>query len=444
MRNLLKIIIIIFTVITLVSIGCVLEASANVKFSNIEVYEIKDGTAKLKWATDQPTKGIVYFGNSPDNLDRYIGYSLYDHYHKTVLTGLQKNKTYYYKIVAIDKAQNKTEAFLQTFSTKGMKKLETTRPRFVEKKILQVISDAAALSWTTSEKTNATIYCGVDPDSLNKKAVYKSYDKKHELFIHKLKPETKYYLKIVAKDKSGNKASAFLVFNTHSRTKTAPDVTIYKIEPLSFDANMIFPRMAIVKFKTNLVAKSVIYYGSKSGKHKHKVNISTSRQLNHQIRLSDLEPSTTYYYKIKAHGSFHKKSTTTKEMSFTTRPLTKQFTDGSLVKGSDYKVYVISGNSKRWVKSADIFEKLGYKWDWIQTISGVLLNEYSEGKNISSAKSHPDGALIKYHDSDAVYLLENNKKRPFSSARAFLRRGYSWNKIIMVSKKEKYKTGDYL
>ncbi|MCK4891568.1 MAG: fibronectin type III domain-containing protein, partial [Candidatus Pacebacteria bacterium] len=187
-----------------------------------------------------------------------------------------------------------------------------------------------------------------------------------------------------------------------------------------------------------------IKYGTAPGKYKYKTVVSKSRQLDHQAVLTSLEPDTTYYYKITADSSFYKKKKITSEMTFKTKPLAKKIPNGSLVKGSGYKVYVISGNEKLWIESADVFNKLGYGWDWIQTIDNVFLNEYKEGKSIKKTTSHSDGTLIKYSDSHAVYLIENRKKRPFSSAEVFIRKGYDWNRIITISKKEKYKTGEYL
>jgi len=43
-----------------------------------------------------------------------------------------------------------------------------------------------------------------------------------------------------------------------------------------------------------------------------------------------------------------------------------------------------------------------------------------------------------------VYDIENGKKRPFPSAESFLKKGYSWNRIMVISEKEKYRTGEYL
>ena len=444
MGVLMKIALII--VLIFFSTCCNHQAMAFDGFKNIEVYDIENGIAKIKWSTlNWQTKGVIYFGESPDNLDRYTGYSLYNYYHEMSLSGLQRNKTYYFKIVAIDRLENREESFLQSFSTKNMEKEDLIKPRFEEQKILQVINNAVAVSWATNEEARAVIYYGDEENNLKKTTKVRSFQKEHELLIHRLKPGTRYYLKIVAEDRSGNKTNGRqFIFNTNDYKGDSPDLSILNVKPLSPDEELIFSRRITINFRTNLVAKSVIQYGTAPGKYKHKKTVSESRRLNHQITLTGLEPNTTYYYKITAQDSFNRKKKIASEMTFVTGHLKKKFSGGSLVKGSGYKVYVINGNEKFWIENADVFSGLGYKWEWIQQVESSVLNEYKEGKSIKSSKYHPDGTLIKYADSSTVYLLENKKKRPFSSAESFVKKGYSWNRIMIISKKEKYRTGEYL
>ncbi len=428
------------------STGYGYQAMSFAEFKNIEVYDIENGVAKIKWFTPNwQTRGIVYFGENPDNLNRYTGHSLYNYYHETSLSGLQKNKTYYFKIVAIDRSGNQEESFLQSFSTKNMEKEELVKPRFEEEKILQVINNAVAVSWITNEDTRAVIYYGTVGEGLKKTAKVRQFQKEHELLIHRLKPGTRYSLKIVAEDRSGNKTNGrSFTFNTSDYKDDGPVLSILNVSPLSFDEKLIFSREIVIKFKTNLVAESMIQYGTVSGKYKEKEIISESLQRDHQIILRGLDPETTYYYKITAHDSFNRGKKITPEMTFTTKTFKKKFVNGSLVKGSGYKVYIINGNEKFWIESAGVFNGLNYKWSWIQTVDNVFLNEYKEGKSIKSSKSHPNGTLIKYPDSHAVYLIENRKKRPFSSAESFISKGYSWNRVMTISEKEKYRTGEYL
>jgi hypothetical protein len=419
---------------------------ASFEFKNIQVSDIENGSAKIKWFTpDQRTRGTIYFGENYDNLDRNIGYSVYDYYHETVLSGLLKNKTYYFKILAIDMSENREESFLQNFSTKGMKKDDLIKPQFIEQKIMQIMNNAAAIYWTTNEETSAVVYYGAEKEGLKNAAGFKSFQKEHELFIYKLNPGTKYNLRITAKDRAGNEINGkFFTFITSNYAGSGPDLSINNIKPLSFNEEFIFARRAVIKFETSLIAKSFIQYGNAPGKYKYKIVVSEFRNQNHQITLPDLEPDTAYYYKITAYDSFNGKKIITSELSFITGSLKKKFVNGSLVKDSGYKVYVISGSEKLWIETAEVFSKLGYKWDWIAKVDDAILREYKEGASIKKTNTHPDGTLVKYLNSGAVYLLEGKKKRPFSSAESFLKNGYIWDRIITISDGEKYNAGEYL
>ena len=421
-------------------------ADSDIQFRNIEVLNIENGKATIKWVTNNDTTGVVYFGDNVNDLNRKTGYSRYDQRHEIVLTGLEKKKIYYYKIVATDRVQNQKEAFVQSFSTKNMKRTELVKPVFLEQRVVQTTSNATVLFWKTNEETNANIYYWNDSLGADKakRIGVRNYAVSHESFIHKLEAGERYYFRIEAKDRSGNMSSKYFVINTHDYDDKGLVLKVSNIKPLSFSEGNIFSRRVEIEFRTNLAAKVHISYGTVSGKYRKKSVVSKLSSLNHQITLRDLEPNTTYYYKIITSSGLYKKKFNSEEMSFTTASLASKLKSGTIVKGSDYKVYVISGSEKLWIKTAEIFSKFGYKWDWIVQVDNTVLREYKEGRSIQKIGRHLDGTLVKYPNSGAVYLIEKGKIRPFSSAETFVRMGYDWNKIITISKRVRYKIGEYL
>lgn len=290
----------------------------DINITNAEVYSIADGRARLKWDTFKvATKAVVYWGENPQDLNRYIGYGLFDYRHEVVLTGLQKDATYYYKIVSFDKLQRKTESFMQTFSTKKM--LDTIAPEILERKIIQTTRDAAVLYWRTNEDTKAKITYGTSSNNLNKKASYKSFKKEHELFLYKLDTDQKYYVKITAEDKGKNKKSRVFTFRTGTYLDKNTEISIYGIEPLNFDSELIGADEVTIKWKTNFIAKSKIHYGKQTAKYDKHISVNGGlRKTEHSIILTELEPSTTYYYKIEVYDALYKKKAKSKELSFTT------------------------------------------------------------------------------------------------------------------------------
>ncbi len=106
--------------------------------------------------------------------------------------------------------------------------------------------------------------------------------------------------------------------------------------------------------------------------------------------------------------------------------------DDSLVKGISEKVYLVKNGQKRWVVNAFTFNRRGYQWENIRQISESELSSYSEGENILDIPLYPDGILIK-GSSYKVYLISGGNKKWIASAEVFSARGYQWNKIITVS-----------
>jgi hypothetical protein len=288
------------------------------------ITNLENGRATLKWNTPHAkTLGTIYFGEDSTNLDKSTSYGEYSYYHEMTMGGLEVDQTYYYKIVAFDEERNKVESYIRNFSTKGM--IDNVKPRITEHKVLQVIDDAVAISWQTDEKTTATIAYGIidndqEPTEYNKSTSYKSYSLAHEKFIYNLKPNTTYSLMITAKDKAGNKASSFLMFKTKEDVEYYKKLTINNIEPTSTNSTEVYDTQVTISWKTNMISRGRVYYGTKSGSLKNQVTVDQDlRRTDHRAVLTNLKPQTTYFFKIEANSSFGSSSTKTAELSFTTK-----------------------------------------------------------------------------------------------------------------------------
>jgi len=418
---------------------------ASVNFSNIEVYEMLNGSAKLKWTTNLNTRAEIYYGLDQNNLNRFMGYSVYDRWHETVLTGLEREKTYYFKIKAIEEAGETTETFIQNFSTDDME--DTIRPDFEEARFLQTTHTAVALRWVTDEITKATIYYGTDPDSLTKKSYYRKYYNLHTQLIYDLNPGEKYYFRIKAIDEDGNYKEKRINTTTYGSGTSSLDIS--DIEPTSSNSDLIGAETATIKWETNLIAKGVIYYGTSSKKLNKRLYVSSHKLREHEAVLEGLTPDKTYYFEIKAYKSLYNKSKTSSVMSFKTKSIEEAYSEnypiGTLVKGSGSKVYVLrEGMEKIWIKNEGTFNDLGYRWNMIKNVSNEYLDAHETTIEQDHTKRHPSGTLIKYEGDSTVYMVYYNKKRPFYTARALERRGYSWDDIITVPESREYETGNYV
>lgn len=90
-------------------------------------------------------------------------------------------------------------------------------------------------------------------------------------------------------------------------------------------------------------------------------------------------------------------------------------------------VYIIEDDTKRPILSAGVFEANNLDWSEIEEVDQEELDTYADGENLN----YPDGTLIK-GSGPAVYVVSNGQKRPFINAKAFLKLGYQWKKIKRI------------
>jgi len=108
------------------------------------------------------------------------------------------------------------------------------------------------------------------------------------------------------------------------------------------------------------------------------------------------------------------------------------FREGTLVTGADKTVYWVEHGQKRPIKSAEIFEGLGLRWENVLTVPPEVLDSLETGPEINSLERHPDGALLKTAGDETVFRLENGQKRPFNTVQAFLSWGHTWEQVVTV------------
>ncbi|MEG5028365.1 RICIN domain-containing protein, partial [Microcoleus sp. AT8-B1] len=102
---------------------------------------------------------------------------------------------------------------------------------------------------------------------------------------------------------------------------------------------------------------------------------------------------------------------------------------GSLVQGSEGKVYLIQGNQRRWIPDPETFNAIGLNWGAIQNISDTDLNGIPLGNPLPSRKN---GALVTGSDGK-VYWMENGQRRHVPNPETFNAMGLNVGAIQNVS-----------
>jgi len=132
------------------------------------------------------------------------------------------------------------------------------------------------------------------------------------------------------------------------------------------------------------------------------------------------------------------------------------FRDGSLFRGTTQSVhdksasavFYVENGKLRAVQSAEIYQGLFNDSDWslVTWVPDDLLDKfiYPLGEEITTIDTHPNGCLIKYADSPAIYLIENGQKRQFTSWNALVANGYKGRPILTLPDTEIYETTEVI
>ncbi len=130
------------------------------------------------------------------------------------------------------------------------------------------------------------------------------------------------------------------------------------------------------------------------------------------------------------------------------------FRDGSLFRGKAKSLYgkeasavfLVSEGKLRPIQSSVVYQALfkDSKWKKVIWVPDDLLSKFAYylGDVVSSLAVHPDGNLVQYENSSAVYLIQNGKKRLFKSSNTLLNNGYKKSSIIIIPKTESYPDGE--
>src|SRR3989344_4776098 len=93
--------------------------------------------------------------------------------------------------------------------------------------------------------------------------------------------------------------------------------------------------------------------------------------------------------------------------------------------------YVTEGGLKRWIPSAEIFSSYGNKWEDIVVVTPLEIDEIS------------DSTLVRVTGDKKVYKIESNIRKWITTAEAFDRNNFRWDQIAPVNQTELdyYSTG---
>ncbi|MFZ5559721.1 MAG: SpoIID/LytB domain-containing protein [Patescibacteria group bacterium] len=107
------------------------------------------------------------------------------------------------------------------------------------------------------------------------------------------------------------------------------------------------------------------------------------------------------------------------------------YPEGFLIKGTAPDVYLIENEKRRPITSQLVFNNRGFKWKNVMTVSDEELLSHLPGEAVILK----DGTLIKGSGPE-IYFIKNQKKHWIKSVDLFLKLGFKWKNVIKLSANE--------
>lgn len=251
-----------------------------------------DERVTIRWTTDESADGYVEFGESTV-YDDVQGVEKYSKEHTVQLTNLKAGTVYNYRIRSTDIAGNKLESKNFTFTMQEARDLKP--PTILTGPVVKDRTEnSATIVWSTDEVCDGFIFYGKDTSSVEQIGDEKD-TRAHIISVTNLESDMTYYARIRSEDPSGNKQySKFIGFKTKAAEDRTPPRWTRRPNIINSTHNT-----ATIQWDTDELADSFIQFGVDS------TNLDLSLQnadkvQTHSLLLTNLESSTTYYYRVRS------------------------------------------------------------------------------------------------------------------------------------------------
>lgn len=214
---------------------------------------------------------------------------------------IASSTTYYYKLQTVD-TNGDTSNYTDVVSAQPSGQGGSSLPPIISNVVVGDIKNTSArVTWDTNTLTNSVVNYGTT-NSYGSTASGSSYVSSHTLYLNNLTANTTYYVKVGSTDfytntTNDDNGGASYTFTTGSGTVIS-NVTTNSITDTSADVfwNTSTPSDSYVSYSTNADLSSPVLAGNGT----LVSTTSSSGVYSHQVHLSGLSVSSTYYYKVQS------------------------------------------------------------------------------------------------------------------------------------------------
>jgi len=252
---------------------------------------ITDVSARIEWATDEDADARIDFGI--DAFDQVVQRSEQQREQSVPLTNLKPETKYKYRLTLTDLKGNQKERGPFTFRTLAAPDLDppviTAGPAISTR-----LHDQVVIEWTTDEASDSELLFGLDA-TYGEAATSMDDVTEHAIRLTNLEPATTYHYQVRSTDPSDN-GPGFSADQTFT-TLDVPDETPPQITAAPVVLNRT-DKSAAITWTTDELADGFVEFGIDATY--GLVAGSAEHSLKHEVQLTNLEPATTYFYRVRS------------------------------------------------------------------------------------------------------------------------------------------------
>ncbi|MDZ7366939.1 MAG: fibronectin type III domain-containing protein [candidate division KSB1 bacterium] len=235
------------------------------------------------------------------------------------LPGYTLDSNFYYELAAYN-TPAKGVLTVDDFAIMNTSSTQDTQPPQISGVATQNITNVnAQIIWQTNEASDSQVEYGLTASYGSSSPLDPALVNSHSVTLANLQPNTTYHYRVKSKDAAGNlSTSGDFTFTTLPADVTPPEIT-------NVAANNISASTATINWNTNEASDSQVEYGLTTG-YGSSSPLDATLVTSHSVTLSNLQPNTTYHYRVKSKDAAGNLATSN-DFTFTTGFTTTLFAD---------------------------------------------------------------------------------------------------------------------
>ncbi|NKE72133.1 fibronectin type III domain-containing protein [Candidatus Manganitrophus noduliformans] len=307
--------------------------------SGIGASNITTTAATISWTTNESSDTQIQYGTTTSYGSSTTLNTTLTTNHSQQVTGLLPATLYHYRVRSRDGAGNLATSGDRTFTTAAPP--DTTAPTLSNIAASNIASTSAVITWSTNETATSQVEYGTTTSYGSSSALGATPVTSHSRTLSGLSPATTYNYRVISQDGAGNISVSG---NRTFTTSATPDTTAPVLSGIA--AGNVASTSVVISWSTNEAATAQVEYGPTTA-YGSLSTLNTTLLAAHSASLTNLQPATTYNYRVISRDAAGNTATSGNN-SFTTAAQSSSDTTGPVLSAIDARDMTTEGVTITW------------------------------------------------------------------------------------------------